>query len=156
MTSKSMSSTRKSADMPFIPIVMIDAYGAGLMGLELSRVPYIQIAEKWGAGSTKYSPEDIIFLNEPENAGSYPKPSGKVAQLTRHVHENSACSACYASLVRALHTDSRGRGKEIYIGQGWRGKSIPDGALGIGRCCSGAARCVKGCPPSAKDIAEMF
>ena len=136
--------------------VMIDAYGAGLMGLELLRVPYIQIAEKWGAGSTKFSADDIITLNEPENAGSYPKPSGRVAHLTRNVHEDSACSACYAALVRALYTDKKGTGQEIYIGQGWRGKKIPDDALGIGRCCSGAKRNVKGCPPDAKSIAEMF
>lgn len=136
--------------------VMIDAYGAGLMGLDLSSVPYIQIAEKWGAGSTKFSPDDITDINSPENAGSYPSPSREVAHLTRNVHEDSACSACYAALVRALHTDAKGRGQEIYIGQGWRGKEIPDDALGIGRCCSGAARNVKGCPPSARSIAEMF
>lgn len=136
--------------------VMIDAYGAGLMGLELSRVPYIQIAEKWGAGSTKFSPEDIVDINSPDEAGSYPKPSSKVANLTRNVHEDSACSACYAALVRALYNEKKGRSQEIYIGQGWRGKKIPDGALGIGRCCSGATRNVKGCPPSARAIAEMF
>ena len=136
--------------------VQIDAYGAGLMGLELLRVPYIQIAEKWGAGSTEILPDDIININSPENAGNYPKPSQRVAHLTRNVHEDSACSACYAALVRALYTDERGRGKEIYIGQGWRGKKIPDGALGIGRCCSGALKNVKGCPPDARSIAEMF
>lgn len=136
--------------------VMIDAYGAGLMGLELSRVPYIKIAEEWGAGSTKFSADDIITLNDPENAGSYPRPSGRVASLTRNVHEDSACSACYAALVRALYTDGRGKSQEIYIGQGWRGKKIPDGALGIGRCCSGAKRNVKGCPPVAKDIILGF
>lgn len=136
--------------------VMIDAYGAGLMGLDLFSVPYIQIAEMWGAGSTKFSPDDIITLNEPENAGNYLKPSLEVKYLTRNVHENSACSSCYAALVRALYTDKRGRGQEIYIGQGWRGKKIPDGALGIGRCCSGAGKNVKGCPPDARSIAEMF
>ncbi|MBR0150167.1 MAG: DUF362 domain-containing protein [Synergistaceae bacterium] len=136
--------------------VMIDAYGVGLMGLDLFSVPYIQVAEMWGAGRTSITPDDIAFLNEPENAGSYPKPSREVAYLTRKVHEDSACSACYASLVRALYTDKRGRERDIYIGQGWRGKKIPEGALGVGRCCAGAVECVKGCPPSARDIAAMF
>ena len=136
--------------------VMIDSYGAGLMGLELSRVPYIQLAENWGAGSTKFSQEEIIDINSPDEAGKYPKPSSKVANLTRNVHEDSACSACYAALVRALYTEKKGRSQEIYIGQGWQGKKIPDDALGIGRCCSGALRNVKGCPPSARAIAEMF
>ena len=136
--------------------VMIDAYGAGLMGLELSDVPYIKIAEKWGAGSTKFSADEIFDINSPETAGNYPKPSGRVASLTRRVHEDSACSACYAALVRALNTNRKGQSQDIYIGQGWRGKKIPDGALGIGRCCSGADRNVKGCPPDARSIAEMF
>ena len=134
--------------------VMIDAYGCSLMGLDV--VQYVKLAEQFGAGSTRFSPDDITDLNDPENAGSYPRPSGTVAGLTRNVHEDSACSACYASLVRALHVNSRGRSQSIYIGQGWRGKNIPDDALGVGACCSGARRNVKGCPPSAKDIAEKF
>ena len=136
--------------------VMIDAYGAGLMGLELDRVPYIMIAEKWGAGRASFSPSDIISLNEPGNAGSYPKPSGRVAGLTRNVHEDSACSACYAALVRALYVNSAGRSRSIYIGQGWKGKTLPEGSLGVGNCCAGASVCVKGCPPSAKDISDKF
>ena len=136
--------------------VMIDSYGASLMGLDLFSVPYIQVAEMWNAGKSSFTPDDIIDLNTPENAGNYPSPSGRVAHLVRKVHEDSACSSCYASLVRALHTDNRGRERDIYIGQGWRGKKIPEGALGIGRCCAGAGKCVKGCPPSARDIAEMF
>ena len=136
--------------------VMIDAYGCSLMGLELDSVPYIKLAERFGAGSTKFSPEDIVNLNDPADAGKYPRQSGRVASLTKKVHEDSACSACYASLVRALYTHDKGRNREIYIGQGWQGKKIPEGALGIGRCCSGAGECVKGCPPSAKDIAEKF
>ena len=136
--------------------VQIDAYGAGLMGLELDRVPYIGIAEKWGAGSTAINDGVIITLNEPVNAGRYPRPSGRVAGLTKNVREDSACSACYASLVRALHVNSKGRSRSIYIGQGWKGKKLPEGVLGVGNCCSGASECVKGCPPSAKDIAEKF
>ena len=136
--------------------VQIDAYGATLMGLELSQVPYIMIADKWGAGRAWFTERDIVNLNEPDEAGSYPRPSGRVAGLTRNVHEESACSACYASLVRALYVNDKGRSREIYIGQGWKDKKIPDGALGIGNCCAGAGECVKGCPPSAKDIAEKF
>ena len=136
--------------------VMIDAYGCSLMGLELDRAAYVPVAEIFGAGSTKFSAEDIVNLNEPVNAGKYPKPSTEVAYLTQKVHEDSACSACYASLVRALYVNDKGRNRNIYIGQGWKGRKIPEGALGIGRCCAGAGECVKGCPPSAKDIAEKF
>lgn len=136
--------------------VMIDAYGCSLMGLELSQVPYIKLAEQFGAGSTKFSPEDIINLNDPANAGNYPKPSGRVASLTRNVHEDSACSACYASLVRALYVNGKGKSRNIYIGQGWKNKKLPENSFGVGNCCAGADLCVKGCPPNAKDIAEKF
>lgn len=136
--------------------VMIDAFGCNLMGLSLDEVKYIKLAEKFGAGSIKFSPDDVVNLNEPENAGAYPRPSGTVASLVKNVHENSACSACYASLVRALHVNSKGLRENIYIGQGWRDKKIPDGALGIGNCCKNSLRNVKGCPPSAKDIEENF
>ena len=134
--------------------VAVDAYGCRLMGLGLSRVSYVALASEFGAGSTGYG--EVVSLNEPEKAGKYPKPSGTVAGLVRNVHEDSACSACYASLVRALYVNSRGRGKSIYIGQGWKGKKIPEGSLGVGNCCASSGLCVKGCPPSARDIAEML
>ena len=136
--------------------VMIDAYGCELMGLNISQVAYIKLAENWGAGQTAYTQNDIINLNEPDNAGKYPKPSGIVTNLIRNVHEDSACSACFASLVRALHVNNKGLVENIYIGQGWRGKKISGSSLGIGNCCINSDRCVRGCPPSAKKIAEMF
>ena len=136
--------------------VQIDSYGCSLMGLDLDDVKYIRIAESFGAGSTSFTDKDIINLNSPENAGKYPRPSGRVAGLIKNVHEDSACSACYAALVRALYANSSGRRKNIYIGQGWKGKILPENALGVGLCCSGAKSCVKGCPPSAKAISESF
>ena len=138
--------------------VMIDSFGCSLMGLDLDDVPYIKLAEKFGAGTTKFLHENIINLNEPDNSAkiSSKKPSGTVARLTKNVHEDSACSACYASLVRALNVNERGLKENIYIGQGWKNKTIPEGALGIGNCCKNSARNIKGCPPNAKDIAEKF
>ena len=79
--------------------------------------------------------------------GGLPCPSGAVAALTRTVQARSACSACYASLVRALHT-SGVQGLPIAIGQGWRG--IPFDGLGIGACCNYAKERVPGCPPPAE------
>jgi hypothetical protein len=125
------------------------------MGLDTEDVPYIGLAEEWGAGSTAVTAEDIIRLNEPAAAREYPQPSGKVQKLTRNVHADSACSACFGTLVRALHIADeegiRSKGK-IYIGQGYQGKTM-DG-LGIGKCCAGAQRCVKGCPPTASAILD--
>ncbi len=134
--------------------VQLDAYGRALMGLNPEDVPYIELAEQYGGGSAKWSNEDIIELNKPSDAAVYPHPRGTVASLTKNVHENQACSACFAALVRALHATRCGQKEEIFIGQGWQGQEM-DG-LGIGRCCKGAAQCVMGCPPTADAIARKL
>ena len=133
--------------------VQLDAYGRTLMGLSPEEVPYIELAEQYGGGSARWSESDIIALNKPSDAAGYPKPRGTVAGLTKNVHENQACSACFAALVRALHATRCGQ-EDIYIGQGWQGKTL-DG-LGIGKCCRGAAECVMGCPPTAEAIAKRL
>ena len=134
--------------------VQLDAYGRALMGLNPEEVPYIELCERYGGGSAKWSQDDIVALNQPSDAAPYPKPRGTVASLTRNVHENQACSACFAALVRALYATRCGQNEEIYIGQGWQGKPL-DG-LGIGRCCRGAQQCVMGCPPTAEAIAKKL
>ncbi len=137
--------------------VQIDTYGCQLMGIPLDYVPYIELAEQWGGGSTQMNEDDIISLNRPEEGSSYPAPTGIVRTLTKGVQENSACSACYASLVRGLYMarkDGYSIGAPIYIGQGFRGLSVE--GLGIGNCCSGGACYVKGCPPTAQAVADAL
>ena len=129
--------------------VQADAYGLSLMGLATEDVPYVSLAEKFGAGSTRWAADDLVSLNSPADAPSYPTPRGTVARLTRHVHADKACSACFASLVRALY-ETDATADDVYIGQGWQGASV-DG-LGIGRCCAGATSCVMGCPPTSDAI----
>ena len=137
--------------------VQVDAYSCKLMGLRLSQVPYISLAQEMGGGSAAIRDSDLVKLNEPEAGTAYLTPSGAVAALTRGVHQDSACSACYASLVRALYR-AKQEGcrvrQPIYIGQAFRGRSL-DG-IGIGACCSGAACPVKGCPPTADAILEAL
>lgn len=133
--------------------VQIDAYGCQLMGLDLRQVPYISLAEQMGGGSTAVEAGDIVRLNEPEASAAYPAPSGTVASLTKQVHQDSACSACYASLVRALYNAKRAGVRvtqPIYIGQAFKGKSME--GIGIGACCAGATCPVKGCPPTAEAV----
>ncbi len=137
--------------------VQIDAYGCRLMGLSLDDVPYIALAEQWGAGSTRIEENDVVRLNEPSSSESYPAPSGTVKGLTARVREDGACSACYAALVRGLYVAKK-KGisidRDIVIGQGWRGKTTP--CLGVGRCCAGAAACAPGCPPTAARVVELL
>lgn len=134
--------------------VQIDAYGAGLMGLSLGEVGYIELAERYGGGCARVDEGDIVNLNAPSDVKAYPKPSGAVAKLTKRVRQDRACSACFANLVRALYASGRGQDVDIMIGQGFKGKTF-DG-LGVGRCCAGATTCVMGCPPTAGQIAEAL
>ncbi len=137
--------------------VNIDAYGCHLMGLSPEEVGYLPLAAKWGAGEISLEDTRVAALNASEDSEEYPSPQGLAARLTKGVRVDRACSACYASLVRALYLKQREMTvdtKTIAIGQGWKGKSI-DG-LGIGACCRGAKQCIPGCPPSAKDIMEYL
>ena len=134
--------------------VQVDAYGASLMGLPLSQVGYVELAERYGAGRATIDAGDIINLNEPSDVKSYPKPSGTVAKLTRRVKQDRACSACFANLVRALYASGYGEDVDIRIGQGFQGQTFE--GLGIGRCCKGASQCVMGCPPTAEQIANAL
>ncbi len=137
--------------------VQMDAYGCRLMGHRLEDVPYIQLAEQWGAGSTQIRADDLITLNEPTKGAEYPAASGLVKRLTRGVQAESACSACYAALVRALYLAQQEGLRvpdQIVIGQKWKGKG--SSALGVGNCCSGTADCVRGCPPTPEAILARF
>lgn len=137
--------------------VLIDSYVCQLMGLKISDVPYIEIAEKHGAGSSKVDEETVIELNSPKESSVF--AVGNHAQrLKKYINEDKACSACYGSLIFALNNAERDtlsslNGK-INIGQGFIGKEI-DG-FGVGNCCSGCSEYVKGCPPKAKKIIEKL
>ena len=137
--------------------VKLDAYVCALMGLSPMEVGYIPLAESYGVGEMGVEESDIIHLNKPE-AASGTKTTGKVQRLAKHLEADQACSACYANAIHALkrleeNGDARGLPK-MYIGQGWRGKKL-DG-LGIGECCGGAGKSVRGCPPAALDIVESL
>jgi len=137
--------------------VQIDAYGCRLMGLPLSAVPYIKLAEQFGAGHTALEESEIVSLNEPAAGLAAPARSRTVDRLGKQVRQDSACSACYAGLIRALYELERAGvsvDQDIFIGQGWKGKTIQ--GIGVGLCCSGASVCVKGCPPTAQAIAEAL
>ena len=137
--------------------VLCDAYAAGLMGYGVSEIPYIGLAEKLGVGSA--GPARIRELNkssdvqaEAPHAPPPQKPAGKVKQLTAFISEESACSACNASLVFALSrmgASERNRLGRVSIGQGFRGRK---GKVGVGQCCAGFASFCPGCPPTGAEV----
>ena len=138
--------------------VLMDAYAARLIGFGPDEVPYIRMAEKIGVGTADLANARIIELNK--DSGGEPVLSSRKAQrLARYIRADSACSACYGSLIHALKRRSE-RGEldrlktEIHIGQGFKGKEL-DG-LGIGACTAKFRQSVAGCPPTAKDILEFL
>lgn len=135
--------------------IALDAYASTLMGYTPEDIGYIREAIALGIAK---SPEwEVEELSKPVSASA--KPNGTVKQLSAHTAPVEACSACYASLIRALKIlgDEGGLrklgNKKIAIGQGYRNAS-PE--LGAGLCCRNAVKHAGGCPASAKDILEML
>lgn len=137
--------------------VLIDSYVCELMGYKLSDVPYIKMAEQLGVGSADLSDAVIKELNQAENNTDISENNRYIGRLTKNVTADSACSACFASLVHALkRMDENGQSRyikeKIYIGQGFVGKS--EKGFGIGKCTQQFDKCIVGCPPKAISIID--
>jgi hypothetical protein len=136
--------------------VMLDSYGASLMGLSTNEVEYIGLAEKLGVGSSKIVDGDIIELGRDESLFKIGSLPHEARRLSAYIDEKSACSACYASLIHALYrADERklprfAGANKIKIGQGWR--EVASEGLGVGNCASGCDKNIPGCPPNAQNI----
>lgn len=135
--------------------VLIDTYAASLLGHTKADIEYIGVAENMGVGSGNLAMAKIEEYEAQLKKGSVFKPSNKVRNLTKKVVSQSACSACYGSLVHALQRlDEQDRLKKIkepiYIGQDFQGKELQ--GIGIGRCTNKCTRYIPGCPPTAMDI----
>ena len=143
--------------------VLCDAWAAAQMGYSLSDIPYIGAAERLKIGSADISRAKVRELNHDDaqaacRASPAPAPAGKVRELAPYIHEDNACSACYASLIFALSRMNKAKlnhlKEKICIGQGFQGKCFQgkQGSVGIGQCCAGFRRFCPGCPPSAADV----
>ncbi|NLM52483.1 MAG: DUF362 domain-containing protein, partial [Firmicutes bacterium] len=138
--------------------VLIDTYAAYLLGYSVEEIPYITMAEEIGVGITDLESAEIIELNKDMGLSKI-APSRRVQQLARYIVEDSACSACYGSLIYALErlADKGLLNKlkeKLYIGQGYKNKQY-DG-IGIGSCTAGFNKHVKGCPTKARDIVAFL
>ncbi len=102
-----------------------------------------------------------------EQAESIEERDALRRKISELVVEKDACSACFGNLVSVLRKlDAEGKlGTEgklhqvpspIYIGQEFRGKQLPEAALGIGICTKGAKQWVRGCPPGTGAIGEFL
>ena len=132
--------------------VLTDAYVAGLLGYQVSDIPYISLSAKLGVGCDDPSALRLVTTEGIPNE-EIPR-TFRLTELSLAVEQVESCSACYAMLTEALDklqeeglldklTD------KICIGQGYRGKT---GKLGVGNCTREFTRTVPGCPPSAEEI----
>ena len=132
--------------------LLLDSYCAELIGYRPDEIGYIFYGKELGIGKYFSRETKLVELNS-KNKPAYDARSDRVSDKYKHlIDENAACSACYSSLVYALHRldgKTAAEGK-ISIGQGFSGK-IGDG-IGVGNCTRGFARCVPGCPPKATEI----
>ena len=141
---------RSGAVLAFAYINGLGAYVAACVHDKL-RSTY-PIGKKIGIGEYYSHKTKLVELN-PQNKPMHKVIGERAAErYSCFIDEDSACSACYSSLVYALH---RLGGKvhidgKIHIGQGFKGKSGT--GIGIGNCASGFTKCVAGCPPKATDI----
>lgn len=138
--------------------VLVDTFGASLMGFEPEDIPYIGIAEEFDVGSTDLDSANIIELNKDAKGAVY-KPTGRVRDLERYTVPSSACSACYGNLIHALaRLDERGMlrdlNQKVHIGQDYKDKSTC--GIGVGICTKGFTRYVPGCPPKAIDMVKFL
>lgn len=138
--------------------VLVDTFGADLMGFEVRHIPYISLAESLTVGSTDISKANIVELNN-DRLSETAKPTGKVRQLAKYTDARSACSACYGNLIHALaRLEEKGSlrrlNKTIHIGQGYKQTSFE--GLGVGICTRQGSAFVPGCPPKALDILRFL
>ncbi len=136
--------------------VLMDSYVTGILGLTVRDVPYIEKAAALGAGSVLTDKSRILFLNKGEKLEGIER-TALADRLGGYIKEDSACSACYASLVQALSIlEKQGKlpAEPVLIGQGYKGTN-PEG-IGVGQCLKGARSFVKGCPPSTEEIVNFL
>lgn len=137
--------------------VLIDSYAAQLLGYDPDEIEMIALARRYGVGRYFTDPAQLIELNSPAELPQKFTPSRRASQLARRVEAKDACSACYASLLFALNRlDDLGAlpRETVHIGQGYQG--VRADGVGVGRCCAGFSRCLKGCPPQARDIVNFL
>ena len=80
--------------------VLIDSYVCQIMHYTTKDVPYIELAEKLGVGSTDLKNSRIVYCEE--NARKELPKSRKVVELQDAVEEVESCSACYGYLIPPL------------------------------------------------------
>lgn len=135
--------------------VLVDAWGAAVMGYEPEDIEYLKLAGQWGIGETDLAKAEIREEGKASAVIDTASIRGDAAAFKRYIDERQACSACYASLIHALRRlkeqGKLGQLKEtLAIGQGFKGMAV--NSIGIGTCTAGLRSHIPGCPPDPKAI----
>jgi hypothetical protein len=136
--------------------LLLDSFCAELIGYHPDDIEYLTYAKKIGIGKYYSNNTEILELNTENKSTVDTRGQYAAERYQRLIDEDAACSACYSSLIYALHRMG-GRvhmDEKLHIGQGFRNKSGK--GMGIGTCALGFSKNVKGCPPKATDIIEAL
>ncbi len=135
--------------------VLIDSYGASVIGYEDEDVPYIPRSQELGVGSLwDGDPAAVLEINDHGGQKTYTQDP-KLAELENLIVEKEACSSCYASLISALRQIENPEQRRYAIGRFFRRGELPEHEeemIGIGVCTSRLSNSIAGCPPSAEEI----
>lgn len=135
---------------------LIDSYCAKLIGYQPEEIGYLDYGMKIKLGEFYTEGSNVVEINTQEKSPSTVKGSRLAEKYRDMILEDAACSACYSSLMYALHrygSKAKSLGP-IHIGQGYKGK-IKEG-IGVGNCTCGFSTSVAGCPPNANSIYETL
>lgn len=135
--------------------VLVDAWGATLMGYKPEEIQYLKLAGKWNIGEMDLSKAEILEEGKAKTVIDTSSIRGDAAAFKRYIDEKQACSACYASLIHALRRlGEQGKLKQLIealaIGQGF--KEMAKHQIGIGSCTAGLSTHIPGCPPDPRAI----
>ena len=134
----------------------VDSYCAELIGYRSDEIEYLSYGKSLGIGEYYSEKTKLVELNPQNKPVREMKGGRKADKYQKLIEEDAACSACYSSLIYALHRLG-GKAHEfgkIHIGQGFKGKGGK--GIGVGSCTQGFTKCIGGCPSKATDIIEAL
>lgn len=139
--------------------VLIDSYGASVIGYTDEDIPYIGRSEELHVGSLwDGSTDSVLEINDHGEAGSY-RQDEQLRELETLINEKEACSSCYAALIRALRQIEEPEAYRYAIGRFFRTGHLQadhSDMVGIGVCTQRFSTSIPGCPPSSQDIVEFL
>ena len=136
--------------------LLLDYYCAELIGYLPDEIGYILYGKEIGVGEYFSSDTKLIEINAQVKPALDTKRNPVSEKYKSIINEDAACSACYSSLIYALHRlgEKANVKGEIHIGQGFSNNTGT--GFGVGNCTKGFTKFVPGCPPKATDIIKAL